>query len=373
MKMEAVIPWLARIAPTLSIIGSASIVYMILSDRQRKLQNPKHRLMLMMSSFDILSSTALFISKWAVGNSVSCTAQGICLWLGTAVPSYNSSLNLYYLLTIKYSMSQPRFSTQIEPLLHVISIAVPLAAAITFAVIGDIMPRGLLICFTGSTRGSILVISGISFHFLFCIFSMLSICWSVKRRASRMEIYRFRRTTTNPPKNRRSMSTRRERLEEMETVKQAILYTSAFFITYIGLLIRVIYNLGDHGYGFFYLTIFISISYPLQGFWNFAIYVRPGVNRIRERDQDKSLIRAIIEVVFKARSDSNIQDDVPDEVVPTSPRAFDDAQVSIDSKEENDNIHIITDSAPATKRRSLVNLASILSEIDLGDSLQDDV
>ena len=122
--------WVYRISCTLSIMGSTAISYMILSNRRRKLARPKNRLMLMMSFFDVLSSTAYLISKvampsdsgisGAIGNSATCMAQGICIWLGLAVSMYNSSLNLFYMLSIKYNMSPMHFSKNIEPYLHLI-------------------------------------------------------------------------------------------------------------------------------------------------------------------------------------------------------------------------------------------------------------
>jgi len=299
--MLAILPWVIRVPSGLSIFGSTTIVYIILSDRQRNLKHPRNRLMLMMSIFDLFSSTAFFTSSWAEGNSRSCIAQGIGIWLGGAVPLYNSSLSLYYLLTIKYGMNQQRFSNQIEPLLHLISIVLPLSAAVIAAVRGHIMPGSThRLCSTTSTIMSILIISGIAFSFLFCVFSMSSIVWSMKQR---------------PTSLGSSVSTRR-RMEEMETVKTAILYTSAFFITFIGLLCQEIIKLTYRDEGSFYLTILIGISYPLQGFWNLAIYVRPGVNRIRERDKDKSLIGALREVIFPVRSNTNSQIDIPNEDVP---------------------------------------------------------
>ena len=79
-------------------MGSTAISYMIVSNRRRKLARPKNRLMLMMSFFDVLSSTAYLISKvampsdsgisGAIGNSATCMAQGICIWLGLAVSMY---------------------------------------------------------------------------------------------------------------------------------------------------------------------------------------------------------------------------------------------------------------------------------------------
>ena len=182
----------------LSILGSSAIVYMILFNSKKKLGRPKNRLMLMMSFFDILASLALAISRLAmpsdigvrgaVGNSFTCTAQGICVWLGFAVPFYNSSLNLFYLLSIKYSMNHDDFSKKIEPFLHLISISIPVSFATIFAVRGEIVPSGN-VCFGNSRNVAVTLACTTSFCILFCIFSMTSICWAVAQRAKKMRSY----------------------------------------------------------------------------------------------------------------------------------------------------------------------------------------
>jgi len=365
--------WVPRITGAFSFFGSLAIVYIILANHQRKLKHPKDRIMLMMSVFDVMASAVFVFSTTAMtsdsgdneamGNSWTCTAEGVCAWLGFAVPLYNSSLNLFYLLVIKYSMTPQRFAAKIEPLLHLVSIAIPLSAAIIFAARGEITSWGN-VCFTGTLASAIIVASIVSFSLLFCIYSMSSICWSVKRQAARVERYMYRRPSST------NISTP---LGENETVKQALLYTSAFILTFIGPLSQALYFIVT-GAGMKYLKIFTGIFYPLQGFWNFALYVRPGVNHIRQRDPDKSLIGAIREVVFKARPIANRQHNVSNVDVTNGDAAYimpgnDEnlAQVPFAITESSDSNEILANSAPKMRRKSLVHIASILEQMSLDD------
>ena len=87
---------IGRIAGASSTVGSSLIIYVILSDRKRKLSRPYHRLMLMMSVFDVIQSAAMVFSVSAFprqsgiygakGNELTCTLQGFLLALGMAVP-----------------------------------------------------------------------------------------------------------------------------------------------------------------------------------------------------------------------------------------------------------------------------------------------
>merc|ERR1740139_1178214 len=120
------------------MIASLLLIYMIISDRKRKLAKPFHRLVLLMSIFDVFQSLAIVISVAAFpqesnihgahGNARTCTAQGFFMVLGFAVPLYNSSLNIFYVLTIRYNFSPKRFA-KFEPVLHTIAILIPLALA----------------------------------------------------------------------------------------------------------------------------------------------------------------------------------------------------------------------------------------------------
>ena len=138
MRRDAVaiaIFWIRCFTAILSVLGSSTIVFMIFIDRKRKLFRPKHRFMLSMSIIDILQSTAIAFSALpqrretgkcgAYGNRSTCAVQRFFIILGIAMPLYSTSLNLYYLLTIRYNFNQLQFSSKIEPFLHTISIGFP--------------------------------------------------------------------------------------------------------------------------------------------------------------------------------------------------------------------------------------------------------
>lgn len=366
----------SRISSLLSIFGSMAIVYMIMSDHKRKLARPKNRLMLMMSFFDILSSTAFGIADLAMpsesgignamGNSATCVAQGIFIWLGLAVPMYNTSLNLFYMLTIKYSVNPNYFSKKIEPFLHLISILVPLSIAIVFAVNGEIEPRGN-VCIGTSRRTAWVMLSISSFCLLFCVFSMVSICWAVKQRANKMRSHRFRASLTN---NSRI-------LEEDETVKQALLYTSAFILTFIFPLVQsVSVTVIGPSARCVVFVVLTGILYPLQGFWNFALYIRPGVNKIKAGDPNRSLIEAICEVVFNVQSPTTtmLKGNVSYDGVSIAVNANDSLpQTPSTLEEEGDCNTIVVDDRRLNRRQSFVQLASVLDEISFGDLSEDDI
>jgi len=297
--------WLSRCTGSLSILGSSAIIYIILSVRTRKLAKPKNRFMLMMSVFDVLQSTAIVVATAAIprgsglygamGNQATCTAQSIFMGLGLSVPLYNSSLNLFYLLTIRYNMTAARFSAKLEPLLHAFSILIPLSSAVTFTALGYAKPAATTCLYPGeiSPRIGFTVIIVISF--LFCIFSMGSICWSVMRQANRISRYKYGTTQTN----------RGTILEKEEMIKQALLYSLAFLLTFIFPTIQAAILMGKPGTAVPLLDSLSATFYPLQGFYNFVFYVRPGVHHVRETDPSKSLIGAIKEVIINAEAVSN--------------------------------------------------------------------
>ena len=112
-----------------SIFGSCYIVAEVLRS-PRKRSKTYHRLLLMMSLSDILSSTAIFIGSWAipegtegvylaVGTEASCQAQGFFIQLGIITPLYNGMLAVYYLLTVNWGWKERRLKQSgVEKYLH---------------------------------------------------------------------------------------------------------------------------------------------------------------------------------------------------------------------------------------------------------------
>jgi len=291
------------VTAALSILGSSLIIYMILSDWKRKLDRPFHRLVLMMSIFDFLQSAAMAVANTAFpqesnidgakGNTQTCAIQSFFIALGLAVPIYNACLNIFYVLTIRYRFSSERF-TKFEPALHAIAILVPLSTSITFIALGDYKPQESL-CAPNTKYFFIAIASLFGICFLICITSMISICWTVISHANKMEKY-----TTFPRNKKLPVRTSRIKHEKEETIKQALLYASAFILTYFFLIMSMLFvRFGNQSTPPAALLILSNIFYPLQGFWNFVFYVRPGVKHVIKTSPTKSCLEALRDVIFK--------------------------------------------------------------------------
>jgi len=296
--------WIQRVTGTSSILGSSLIIYMILS--QRKLARPYHRIMILMSAFDIIQSIGVVVSFAAFprefghfgakGNSHTCTAQAIIMVLGWTIPLYNCCLNIYYVLTIRYKYSSEQFA-RLEPILHMIAIIIPLSMAIILNTIDNAAPLGLVCMPRGkiSLWATVLIFS---FCFITCITSMICICWTVTSQANKMKSYSFSGRRKNP-------SARRSRVDDdrKKTIKQAFLYFSAFILTYFFPILGMGYTNGKPNASLPNVVVILtSIFYPLQGFWNFVFYIRPGIHRTIKINPGMSVLRAARVVIFNPTS-----------------------------------------------------------------------
>jgi hypothetical protein len=137
---------LPKVSSSLSILGSGWIVTEFLfdpGDKKKRHESVYNRLLFAMSLQDILASVWFFISTWAVprdtpgdvyqprGTQQTCTAQGFFLQFSIAVPIYNACLSLYYLLVVKYSLTDKRLRKWIEPTMHAVPWGFASATAVT--------------------------------------------------------------------------------------------------------------------------------------------------------------------------------------------------------------------------------------------------
>lgn len=298
--------WIPRILGMLSAAGSFSIIYIILSDRKRKLGRTKNRIMLIMSIFDFFQSSAMALGSiamprsstvyGAIGNPFTCVTQGVFLTLGFAVPLYNTSLNIFYLLQIAYNVSPKVFATKIEPILHTISITIPVVLAITFAMLDYIQPTGG-VCFPVVRPATIAYVVVIGFSFLTSISALAMICWSVLKQERSIQKYTFSGSS-------RTIINNGSMLDSRGTIIQAVLYSLAFFVTFLFPFILSL-NTVIGGPKFQPIPMILNVLlYPLQGFWNFLLYIRPQLRHARQMSHPKKkcFICLIYQVVFQPRS-----------------------------------------------------------------------
>mmetsp|Transcript_42983 Transcript_42983/g.62993 ORF Transcript_42983/g.62993 Transcript_42983/m.62993 type:complete len:359 (-) Transcript_42983:463-1539(-) len=290
----AFIVWIPRFTSTLSIIGSSTIVYMMISDRKRKLHESNNRFLFCMSLIDILNSLACFVSSaplpkdsgvyGAIGNDATCTIQGFLIQLGVAVPYYNASLCMFFLLTIRFNMTQKKFALKLEPFFHAVSLLWPLLTAIASVFLGLYHKKGI-ICWieTGDTFLYEMLFSGvgIGLSFLVVFVCMGWIYLYLWRQAKKMRRYGVVNAT------------------KQEAAKQARLFTAAFCLTYaVPAMQQVLFKAESTKVIHLEMTLVQFFFFPLQGLWNFITYARPIVQRIRKRDPNVSFYEALKMMVF---------------------------------------------------------------------------
>lgn len=135
---------LPKISGVFSIFGSMWIIIEVATNKNKR-GVPYHRLLLMMSAYDVLESCASFFSTWAIpkgspdiiwasGNDATCTAQGFLLQLTLAVPLYNAMLSIYYMLVINYQYTDAKLKSFVEPAMHIFCFAWPFGTGVYSAV-----------------------------------------------------------------------------------------------------------------------------------------------------------------------------------------------------------------------------------------------
>ena len=128
----------------LSCFGSAQIIFMVLTGRKT---TPYRRIVLGLSVSDFLCSViypwqAFLLPQdtspriWAIGNQGTCSFLGFGQQIFFASICYNSMLSLYFLLTVRFGISNPQVAKRYEPWMHLVSIGYPLVTACVGAGVG---------------------------------------------------------------------------------------------------------------------------------------------------------------------------------------------------------------------------------------------
>jgi len=309
---------------SLSFFSSLSIVHSFVRDLENKIKHPYHRILFEISIFDIIGSFSYILSTipspkdteniyLAKGNTLTCTLQGFGIQLSFAVPYLTAVLMLYYVLTIRFGWSNEKFRKKCEVYVCSLAILWPLIFGIILLCIGafnntgnvcwiNVIPKGCdlkgseIACKRGLSADSILnyINSGIplilSFLFiLICAILIWHHVWGVERKMSKWTFesnlnssftlgnegsstkIRGRKAKKNPSKNRVKMNNTRK------VSIQASLYVLAFIATFTPPFVKNIMSTSN-----VFLSLTIQVLYPLQGFWNFLIYIRPRFLRLNE-------------------------------------------------------------------------------------------
>jgi hypothetical protein len=258
--------WLPCFTGFISALSSTAIIYIIASDYTRKThQQPNNRFLLILSVGDVFSSIAHMSTSMAIpkdsgkyaafGNHLTCSMQGFLFQIGQSSPCYNACMCIWFLMSIKYNMHPKKFGAKVEPYCHAVSLIIPIGRAILCAAFDLYVPRGIY-CGGSRSAGILVIVLGaiqLFIPFLIIIFCMVSIYYSFLVKEKMMRRYSVSSSgmlwRPNADLNGKK-----------KAAKQGLLYSFAFFITYIFPLFNTFipdkYHIFD---------ILQSIFLPLQG------------------------------------------------------------------------------------------------------------
>jgi len=298
-----------------SVIFSCCLIRMIMTSKDR-LSTTYHRLLLGMSVGDILFSLSqvtfgaispsdMSYMVWnARGNLATCTANGFFVVMGMMLTLfYSCSLNIYYLILIKYNKSESYIRKKVEPFLH----GVPISVALIWSIIGLVnknyngggrgvcntpiynpphcqgyedgeVREGFTIpCGRGQGEAFFLIVSIVATTIPPVVIgvSLAMLYRHVSNQEKRMSHYGTGALDTSSEQSPSDQN--RDRSYSRAVLNKTIAYSVSYFLTLgwvIGIAIMKLLGVETIPLPYDYLwTMFV----PLQGFFNLLIFVHPKV------------------------------------------------------------------------------------------------
>jgi hypothetical protein len=346
---------------TLSILGSTCIIWMLLGQNLKKLKSVKYRFLFALCWCDIIYSLvfvfwSLPIPKgtpgvWgAIGNYTSCNVQGFLLQFGNIGSFYNTALSLYFYKSLCHSMNDEQIAKRYEKWIHLGSFVWPLGTAIaawqqdlySFSGIGCWMaPEPLrchrredVECIRGEdayiyawvyTGVPLLVLCGYITYSMGMIYlkvrevSRLAEKWSLEMVGASFVSGSSGMQSSERNINDESLSTPSQTVEASsrrvsisgndnqarsryavrtkEAAWQAFLYVFAYCITHMWSFVVVLIEQCG-GTAPFYVILIENFFWPLQGFANVFIFLRPRINSIQKGSPEMYYFTAAYHSVF---------------------------------------------------------------------------
>lgn len=290
-----------------SMLGLLFLFYDILWLKNRRNRSSYHRLILGMSVNDFISAVVLFLASWPVpswfptyqakGNDATCQATAFLREsAGRASVLYSACVGIYFLLVIKYGWKEPLLK-RLELWMHVVNNTVGWAIGIAgfplklynpFLTNCSIQPSPLgctqsykatpeqpANCIRGDNAtifqfatwwsiiwASLIVMAG-------CLAAVYWFIYSTERKVTRYDFTLSQ--VSGSSSSHRSQNFRKSR----KFAKQAVLYCSFFLLSFIFLLVGNVQGQFAPERQHFVVVCLAATLYPLQGFFNCIIYLRP--------------------------------------------------------------------------------------------------
>jgi len=298
-KYAAAVP---KITGSISAVSSSLIIYLICRSKP-KLSTIYHRIMFCMSVADILASTAMALTTlpmprnddpyWTeiVGSSVlwrdqtklgtrqTCAAQGFFFSTGIVIMfGYNGVLCVYYACAIAFRMKEARIRKIIEPILHGFPLFIGLAPAIPSFMYGfynsNVHDSWCTVYPWDQSAREVLVLNTlvcIGVNFVIVLISLTLIIWRVCQNGRQLAQADSRGDIQID--ERLKATHRNTRL----IIVQSLAYAGALLLSLIFPFARnmltYVPGIGDSNPIFIWLSKLMLIFMPLQGFFNFNIFL----------------------------------------------------------------------------------------------------
>lgn len=333
----------------LSTLGSFLISYHAIP-RKDKQSTSVNRLLLGLSLSDISNSSRLILAPLIaypqLRPSPGCTADGFFTILGFLGAYYNAALSYYYYAVVVRGMQDRRFSKWPERICHIVCCLFGFLSALMGIFLNTYNPNNdELGCYIAPypldcledenvpcERGElawihnyIAAVIPIFLALILIVFFNVSIYRSVRRLEKKLMRYDFARTveagstaagssfapsvadnasptmaTTTTTTTTQQQEQQRRDVHQRSTkiAAQGFLYVFSFAVSWLFVFIMFIINTidaqGVTDEKYFAVQVLMSLFYPVQGFLNAIVYIRPRVLQWRNSTQgERSLCYAI--------------------------------------------------------------------------------
>lgn len=244
-----------------------------------------------------------------LGQYTTCQVSGFFFQLGLANMFYYVSLNLYYLLTIRFGVRDEVIQKRVEPFMHIVSIGFPLVTATMAAARGLFKPSKIgNWCWFAACESGIALEDCESQKFGWSAMAMPTTLFLIFLSFSNATIFLHVRRTVRASNNIRSRSslsgslsqeTQDKRIQLVAT--QCFLYVAAFLLTYGCMYVHVgtvTAKPNTTERQMYWVLLAEQIFTPLNGFYNLCIYLRPDYIRCREKHATQSRWWAVRRTLF---------------------------------------------------------------------------
>ncbi|KAL7517032.1 hypothetical protein ACHAWX_001992 [Stephanocyclus meneghinianus] len=260
-----------------------------------------HRVMLGLSISDGIASVVNILSTWPIpkgtpgvylasGTTATCTAQGFFNELGNlAAPLYNVSLCVYFVRKICDGLTEDDIRSKDEKFM----LSAPAVIAATIAVLGLVFDlynnSGWLCWFAENPPGCAKSVNtdcirgehAETFRWIHQAFVWTAICFIGYQMYS---IYRYVKVQERNQYVEATDEDGRQRGTNAKKVAiQAALFVGALYLTWFFTTVARIYQ-NITGHNNFVLQLLMAVFFPLQGFFNAFIYIRPRYLRAKSRN-----------------------------------------------------------------------------------------